>query len=315
MKSSLPKFEYPFDDMKLKNIYYNENYNVVENVVSHENILKVYDRPLGFEKLPEDRPLIYSSLVLSLDGKIAFNDAPEGPFIAKKNFMDQDGATVDWWTLNILRASSDGIMFGANTLSAEPDSTGHVYDQDLEDERIEKGLNAVPFNIIPTLDGLDIPFDHIEFTCGEVPIIIYTNPLALDNITQNIGREYQVLYAESVSKMSLEKNIIYILVSDDGTGKMDNVVGMSALKRMGINRLLVESPTLLHLLTQDHLVDELFFNVSCVYLGGNSLSIGQSMNAYTSDIHPHTEMISIYMHSPSFFYCRHKLIYNKESNE
>ena len=43
--------------------------------------------------------------------------------------------------LNMLRAVSDGVMLGAGTMNAEADYTCHVFDQDMEDMRIENGKN------------------------------------------------------------------------------------------------------------------------------------------------------------------------------
>lgn len=75
----------------------------------------------------------------SLDGRIAFTDAPQGPLIAKLNKYDPAGADTDWFILNMLRAVSDGVMLGAGTMNAEADYTCHVFDQDMEDMRIEAG--------------------------------------------------------------------------------------------------------------------------------------------------------------------------------
>ena len=40
------------------------------------------------------------------------------------------------------------------------------------------------------------------------------------------------------------------------------------LKRFGIHRLLVETPSYMHYLVSQKLMDELFFNYSCIYVGG-----------------------------------------------
>ena len=87
-----------------------------------------------------------------------------------------------------------GSMHGhdANTLKNEPDATGHVYDDKLEQYRIKNGLSKVPYNIIPTLDGMDIDFNHIEFTSGEVPIIIYTTQVGYEYLKQNLLLKHQL---------------------------------------------------------------------------------------------------------------------------
>ena len=63
-----------------------------------------------------DRPYTFSSIVLSSDGKMAYQDNPSGPLVAKNNFLDPDGSLGDFWVLNVLRSYADGIIVGANTL-------------------------------------------------------------------------------------------------------------------------------------------------------------------------------------------------------
>lgn len=315
MPSSLIKMDYPYKDMKLTRLYKNEKIKLTTIGIECENLEQVYGENLMFPEIYEDRPYTYSSLVTSIDGKIAFSDAPEGPFISSKNYLGGAGSVVDWWTLNVLRASSDAIIFGANTLSAEPNGTGHVYDSALEAAREKAGMNAVPWNIIPTLDGSDVPFQHMEFTCGEVPVMFYTSPEGLEVCKANVEKDFVVLGPFKEEKdidfveFIPDVNKIYIIVT--GEGKFpNNKLGLKVLRKLGIKKLLVESPTLMHIFTTEQLMDELFFNYSCVYLGGKALTIGMNGKEFNSIDHPHTELITVYMHSPHFMYFRHKLIYN-----
>lgn len=305
--STLLKMTYPFDKMKLEKLYKNDKIDFCEIGIQNKHLRDIYGEDLMFPKFADDKPYIYSSLVTSIDGRIAFNDAPEGPFIASKNYLAKEGSTVDWYTLNVLRASADAIIFGANTLMAETDGTGHVYEETLEQSRVEAGKNDVPWNIIPTLDGLDVPFNHIQFTCNQVPIIFYTTKLGLKTCKENAKGKVVILTDEEDCNIVLNRDTVYILVC--GESVPDNLIGMKMLRRLGICKLLVESPTLMHILVQDELMDELFLNYSCVYLGGNSLTIGQRFKAFDSSYHPHTELLSVYMHSPHYLYLRHRLVY------
>lgn len=302
--------EYPFNEMKLKCLYKNEDIDFCEEGVRNEFLRKVYGEDLMFPKFSDEKPYMYSSLVTSIDGRIAYIDAPEGPFISSKNFLAKEGSIVDWYTLNVLRASADAIVFGANTLIAEPEGTGHVYEETLEQSRVVSSRNDVPWNVIPTIDGSDVPFDHKAFTCDEIPIIFYTTPKGLDKCIQNAKRETVIISSIEDCSLKLEKHKVYIICT--GNNVMDNKLGMKMLKKLGIHKLLVESPTLMHLFIEDELMDELFLNYSCVYLGGNSLSIGQRFTPFTSDKHPHTSLLSVFMHSSHFMYFRHKLIYGIE---
>lgn len=319
MPSNLESMNYPYSDMQLNRVFKNTNASLPTLGIACDELRKVYGEPLMLGEIPENRPYTYSSLVTSIDGKIAFTDNPEGPLIASRNYLSGLGSRIDWWTLNILRASSDGIIFGANTLNAEPNGTGHVYDNNLEIAREAIDKNPVPWNIIPTLDGSDIPFEHIEFTCGEVPVIFYTSPAGLSTCSKNAKKEVvvigpyndcsEVIFDDFVP----DKNKVYIVVTGDNNIP-NNKVGLKILRKMGIEKLLVESPTLTHIFMQDGLMDELFLNYSCVYLGGKSLSMGMHGKEFTSTDHPHTELISIYMYSPHYMYLRHKLIYGVKEN-
>lgn len=310
--SNLPKMSFPYDEMKLTTLFAHPAYRNEEIVVDCETVRKVLGEPFRFQGHELRRPFIYNSVVTSIDGKIAFLDAPEGPLIASKNDYDPMGALTDWWLLNLLRSSADAILFGANTLRSEPTATGHIYDQSLEDARIARGLSPVPINVIPTLDGTDIPFDHKEFTCGEIPVVFYTVLNALDRLKEHFpdivvlgpyGSPDDVTFDEFVVDPSKK----YAMIC--GHGHLPNPhIAMRMLHKMGIKRLLVESPMMTHLLLEERLMDELFINISCLYVGGDALSIGKRGNSFTSKRHPHTELIHLSMHSPHFMYTRHRLM-------
>ncbi len=306
--SNLVKNNYPFDKMKLKCLYKNENIKMMNVGIEDEHLNQVYGESLQFPEFPKDRPYTYSSLVTSIDGRIAFNDAPEGPFIASKNYLAKEGSVVDWYTLNVLRASADAIIFGANTLKMEPNGTGHVYDESLEKSRVRMGKNEIPWNVIPTLDGTDIPYDHIQFTGKQIPIIFYTTPNGVKLCQENSLKPVVIINDVLKEEIQLNVDVNYIVVTGDKV--MDNVKGMKILHSMGIKTLLVESPSLMHLFIQDQLMDELFLNYSCVYLGGDSLTIGKNFKAFDSKNHPHTSLITVYMHSSHYMYLRHKVIYD-----
>ncbi|MGL4383426.1 MAG: hypothetical protein ACRCTA_06890 [Bacilli bacterium] len=61
---------------------------------------------------------------------------------------------------------------------------------------------------------------------------------------------------------------------------------------------------------QEQILDEVFFNYSCLYVGGNTLKIGSSLQPFTSIEHPHSQFISIYLYENTFLYLRQRIIYN-----
>lgn len=320
MKNSLFKIPYNYEKIKLQTLFFNP---ILEEYKSSDIQTKNSNLVLGDLKfpttLPEDRPYTMASFVTSVDGKIAFPDAPEGPFIAQKNFLDPEGANTDFWILNLMRANSDGIIVGAGTMQQEAEMTAHIFDEELEDKRVELGLNPIPYNIISSLDGTDIPFDHILFN-GLVPVIINTSEKGYEIVKENIKREFYLIKISEddvIDEMTIkdtftsEKNKNKIPVIVTGKGRYTNTSHLfKVLKYLGINKLLVESPSYVHHLITEAKLDEIILNYSAVYIGGKAVSLGSSMNSFTSENHPHTEILNLYMHSPSFLYFRHKLNYD-----
>lgn len=318
--NTLIKIPYDYKKIKLDNIFRNsilEEY--VSSKIQTENSKFVFGDLKFPTTFPKDRPYTISSFVTSIDGKIAFLDAPEGPFIAQKNFLDPVGADADFWILNLMRANADGIIVGAGTMRQEPNMTAHVFDEELESKRAEIGKQSIPYNIISSLDGSDIPFDHILFK-SEVPIIVNTSPKGFEVIKNNLEREFFVIEIPKgfqIEKEDIEKIIIdnrnlgKIPVIVTGEGRFTDTNSLfKVLKYMGIDILLVESPSYVHHLISEAKLDEVILNYSTVYIGGNAIGLGNNMKSFTSENHPHTEILSLHMHSSSFLYFRHKFNYN-----
>ena len=171
MATSLFKMPFDVDRLKVQRIYASKELeHCTAETMSCDKIRKIYG-DLKFLELHEDRPCTYTSLVTSLDGRIAFTDAPQGPLIAKLNKYDPAGADTDWFILNMLRAVSDGVMLGAGTMNAEADYTCHVFDQDMEDMRIEEmcirdrryTLILARRCYLESLQELDNQHTHINF--------------------------------------------------------------------------------------------------------------------------------------------------------
>lgn len=314
MSNHLPTMPFAADKIHLREIYHSQMETAGTPVLDCDWVRSIYGT-LRFPAAPADRPYLYTSLVTSIDGKIAFSDAPMGPLIARKNQYDPAGATADWWLLNLLRAASDGIIVGTGTLRAEADFTGHVFDAELVRQRTLAGLPEVPWNIVSSLDGTDIPFDHLLFACGEVPIMISTSQKAVPLIREHFGEKYPILDCttpekaeEAAGRMRAYPDAAgWVIVS--AAEAPDSFKMLSFLRQCGLQRVLVETPSYMHYLVSQGLMDELFFNYSCLYVGGNALSVGKFGKEFTSEQHPHTRMLSIHTHSDHFFYLRHKLLY------
>ena len=312
--SKLPKMTFPYDRMRLTPIHSRDDLG--NPVLDSPIIRQVLGGPFRLPGGLTTRPFLYNSVVMSIDGKIAFDDQPQGPMIATRNAYGTEDATIDWWILNLLRASSDAIIFGANTLNREPTATGHVHDEHLEQLRVDSGKLAVPLNIIPTLDGMDIPTHHIEFQSSDIPVLFYTVNSAIPVLkalfpSLTVFGPFASIEAMEVSYSIIKPGDPCALISSMDSKPNPHIL-LGFLKRMGIERVLVESPFLTHLFMQRQLMDALFINVSCLYVGGNAMSIGKLGDAFTSQNHPHTRLQSLALHSDHFLFTRQEVL--KEGN-
>ena len=183
----IPFIEFKKDDVKLDMCYRNED--VLKNLEKGGNekhylpkLAEAYDKVVFPCK--DEYPYTFGSIVLSFDGKMAFPDMPEGPIISRANHLDPNGALADFWALNNLRAYGDAVIIGARTLEMEKDVWMTIHDKDLVEERLAnlEKESAHPKNIIISLDGTDIPTDHLIFSQKEVPVSIFTSPLGWENL-------------------------------------------------------------------------------------------------------------------------------------
>ena len=309
MPSKLRKIDFPFDQMKLTELYYDENYEKGKLGVSSVGTKKVLGRDLYFENYYADRPYIYNGLVMSLDGKIAFNDSPVGPLIVKENKFIGEGKIIDYWILNLLRGAADAIFVGTNSINAEIKSggTGHCYDEEIEIFRESIGKNPIPLRIVVSLNGKDINYNAAEIKSDQTATVFYTTKCGAENIEVNQPKEVIRIEEKNAKVVDFDKAKIYTIICGDY--EFDHKLGMKIMKKMGIDTLFIESPTVSHIFMQEKILDEMFLSYSCVYLGGNSISMGMKCTAFTSIDHPHTKLVSIYMYNQHYLSLRHKVIY------
>ena len=125
----------------------------------------------------------------------------------------------------------------------------------------------------------------------------------MELVEQKIKNDYFVVTASSVEDVTdemiakMRENTDKVLVIGTGETAPDSKVALYILKRFGIDRLLVETPSYMHYLVSQKMMDELFFNYSCIYVGGQALTIGKFGKEFGSKDHPHTRVLSIHSHS------------------
>ncbi|MGL5701734.1 MAG: dihydrofolate reductase family protein [Cetobacterium sp.] len=319
----LIKKEFDKNIMKLTNIYSNEKLNSFKTVgINSPKVKEVYGTELNFPEIPENRPYIFGSFVTTVDGKLAYEDYPGAFEVAGRNSFAGAGGLTDFWWLQVLRGASDALILGAKSITIEEEYTGHCWDQDLEDYRIERNERKIPINIVVSTDAKDIPLNHMIFTRKDIPSVISAAPSALEYLKESmkdvkiIGplKDETFVHIEEVKEIFRDIDngkTVAILTGEENTPNIGAL--MKVLRVAGIEKLLIESPTYAHLLIKEEIFDEGFFNMSCVYIGGNAVSLGKFDKAFGATYHPHTEVLSIGMHSPHMLFFRHKFAYGIET--
>ena len=278
-----------------------------------------YSVPVRFPKAYDTRPYIISSIVLSADGKMAFMDNKVGPLIAQCNNLDPTGGELDFWCLNMLRAYSDALLIGANTLKNEPEGINYCMDQQLFHQR-QKVLGKAnhPVQIVVSLDGTDIPFEHPSFHVDPVErlkLCIATSPSGWDFIRKHSPHKH-IAIGPFCSRMEVDTAVLpnlnteydvfpVIVTGRDTTPDMDLMLYI--LRRLGIELACSESPTYCGALMKNEFLDEYFINYSMLYAGG-TMSPG-AIFPMSWQNHPHAQLVSIGMHGNGFLFTRQLIRY------
>ncbi len=266
-----------------------------------------------------ERPYAFASIVLSADGKMAFGDVPQGPVIAGANRLDEAGGKTDFWVLNMLRTYADGVIIGARTLQTEPDATSHIFCEELAAARTaEMGMQTQhPVNIAVSFDGTDVPLEHKIFHGNSLQSMICTSEAGLAYLAGQIGSRPHKLFgpfaaatqenADAVRR-SMAQFPAHVHIVATGAGSApDSAVLLCLLRKMGMERLCIESPSYMWHLMQNRALDEFFINYSLVFAGGN-LSPGGAI-PFTSQSHPHSELLMLGRHKSNFLFTRQRMRY------
>ncbi len=270
-----------------------------------------------FPPAPSDRPYTFASIVVSVDGKIAFMDDQQGPLVSSKNALDPDGGFSDFWVLNMLRSYADAVVVGAKTMAMEETMTANCFDKELAEARVPvMGKSATcPAHVVVSFDGTDIPLEHCVFDL-DATVIIATSPKGQGYVRENMKKPIVELgpYAtkEAINMAEVNEKLkanpgAVIVVATGEQDKTDGEVLLALLRAIGYERLLVESPSYMTYLMSIGAMDEMFINYSTVYVGG-SVGFG-AFQHFTTQNHPHAEFLQINVHKQNFLYTRQRLVY------
>lgn len=322
--NNLEFFSIPRGNLKIDVL--NRNEKILNTIKSNSkedvcipDVIEYYTE-LFFPQASEKRPYTFSSMVLSSDGKMAYEDNKAGPLIGKNNFIDPDGALADFWVLNVLRACSDAVIIGARTLQNEPGITCHVFDETLTQQR-KDCLNKKyqPCGVVVSFDATDIPFNHYTFNVDksqEYKMVIATSPNGWEYIKENsplkhvcIGSFSSIEDVDDCTFEELYKDFdVFPVIITGKDSTPDSEVLLYVLKNLGIEKVCVESPSYCTHLIENKLLDEYFINYSMVFVGGR-MTPGCTI-AYSHLEHPHSELLTIGIHRNNFIFTRQKLHYD-----
>jgi riboflavin biosynthesis pyrimidine reductase len=271
--------------------------------------------PLLFPRLPEDRSYTYGSFVMSVDGRIAFPESPDGTLLAKTNRLDPEGGECDFWVLNLLRAASDAVIMGSLTLQREPYLTGRIFDKDLTACREAGGMAAAPLHVVITGTGNNLPIEHKVFRDRDIAAVIASSPEGAEKIVCLHPGRVRPVDSDQLSGLSLytaaaEDPGRPLLLSVGSGSTLDAGLLLRLLKKGGCDTTLIESPTFLARLLHEKLLDEMFLNTSGIFIGGKALTLGENEAPFSAEVHPHTRVLTIHTHSDSFFYFRYTIDYS-----
>jgi riboflavin biosynthesis pyrimidine reductase len=247
-------------------------------------------------------PYIYSSIALSMDGKMAYPDNRDGDMLVRSNTLNPDGAQADFYVLNLLRAYSDAVLIGTKSMKTEANEWVTCHDFDLVRERVKYlQKREQPFVIVATKNGLDLPFDHMLFHQDKLPVLVFTSPRGLANIEEKAPGAFFELreVTEQSIWASVGKNAVIVTGSGEET---DIPVFITLLKRAGVNHLLIESPTFMWFLMREGLMNEFFITHSSIFVGGG-FTPGTGL-PFTFDNHPQSRLVRLNRHGNTFLYSR-----------
>ncbi|MCL4543203.1 MAG: dihydrofolate reductase family protein [Chloroflexi bacterium] len=231
----------------------------------------IYDHVL-FPVL-SDRPYVFANMVSSIDGKAQVNGRATGL-----------GSPLDQALMRHLRARADLILEGAGTVRSD-----RVFSQlssPLIGQRLARGQQAEPRWGVVSRSG-NVPLDGPLFTAPSIPTVVLSPDTDLAHRIAASGGHCE-------------------LVSIPAEGDL-RAAFATLRQKYGIRWLLAEGgPHLLHSLTRQRLLDELFLTFAPRVVAGDVLT---TIEGEPFDLdHAHVEIVSLYERRSELFF-RYRIRY------
>jgi len=185
-----------------------------------------------------DRPFIFINVAMTADGKI--------------DTVQRKGATIssqrDKNRVDQVRAEADAVMVGGRTLLDE-DPKLTVKSEALREERVKRGLTPNPIKVGIVSEIRDESLSKFLHEGGARIVIFTTSRTSKDNL------------------VSLRSQNVEVFVHEGG--RVDLKQAMQTLKKIGIERLMVEGGATLNFeMVKLGLVDEISMYVAPMIFGG-----------------------------------------------
>lgn len=269
--------------------------NTIKNAFGHDIML-----PQKHSSIP----FIFSCFALSIDGKLCYPDTSTGLDIAlaNKNASTEE-RMADWLSLMVARSISDLVILSSNIFKKNSNRKSPTLAiNDLKADRITNNKldKITPIIFCRDLNSLD--FAHEMFLDSSQPFLILhqQKDLTLKQMSswnqQNIST-----FKRDATKI---KHLLYIDRAFTEIFKL--------LNSCGYNVILNESPFFHHKLLEEQLLNELWLNYSCSYIGGHALSLGDKQRSFTTKNHPDTEILALYNINYNFLYSRQLIKYTSK---
>jgi riboflavin biosynthesis pyrimidine reductase len=312
--------DFPAEKIRLRQIYRSDMLRDYGHLpLESGRIADIYGEIL-FPPFPGDRTYTFGSFVCSVDGRIAFPESADGTLVARSNRYDSYGGLCDFWILTMLRSLSGAVLMGSLTIQREPELTARIADRELERARVDAGWGPVPLHVVVTRSGANLPLGHQIFTSPDIPALIVTSAAGREKLLRRLAEESRLTEKsfrdvgeigddESVPAGTDVHSQTLSLIGVGEGEDVDTDLLLRVLKQLGIDTMLVESPTFLVSLMQRRKLDELYLNTSGLFVGGNALTIGENAPSFSVEDHPHTRTLSIHSHGDHFFYTRYSFMY------
>lgn len=203
---------------------------------------------LEFPETKGDRPFVAMNMVSSIDGKITAGGAQRPGY---------PGSPFDRHTMNVLRTHFDAVLAGGNTLRQHPYYLG--VPSEMENMRLEKGLDAQPLTVVLTRSGTIDPASPL-FIKAPLPPILITSPEGVRRMAPSLSAQACI----EILPKATPRQILALLQ-----------------QKYRVGRLLLEGgPQVNYQFIQARLLDELFLTLHPSLIGNRadlSLAMGDKV--------------------------------------